>query len=89
MLAISYLCRTLTSLFEIQRSWARNLNPGQDAAIFADKTCVLMPILADANELCSRCGATFKLDSNTSNACTFHADSDGNPGVYKDNTGIY
>ncbi len=56
--------RTLTSLFEIQRFWARNLDPGQETAVFTDKNCVMMPLLADSDEVCSRCGVAFKLDNN-------------------------
>lgn len=86
MLCLFLCCRTLSTLFEIQRFWARNLEPGQDSTQFTDKNCVMMPVLADTNETCARCGATFKLENNGSNVCTFHADGDGNPGAYVEKT---
>ncbi len=43
---------------------------------------VLMPVLQSA-EPCTRCGLIFQTENNSSNACVFHADSDGNLGEYK------
>lgn len=79
--------RSITSLFEIQRFWAKNLNPGDDSTGFNDRTSVVIPVLSNGfADTCTRCGEPFDLQENHSKACTFHADDDGNPGEYKEIT---
>eukprot|EP00981_Chlorochromonas_danica_P010154 scaffold3051_cov167-Ochromonas_danica.AAC.13 len=50
-----------------------------------DRSIVLQPVLEEA-DLCTRCGQAFNIEENHSAACTFHADDDGNPGVYRSMT---
>lgn len=50
-----------------------------------ESSIVLMPILTQT-EHCSRCNAAFLLEENHPNACVFHANIDGEPGVYKEIT---
>ena len=47
-----------------------------------DRSVVVQPVLAE-EDFCARCHNVFKIEENHSAACTFHADDDGNPGVFK------
>lgn len=69
--------RCINTLLEIQRFWAKNLNSNADGV-----GRVVQPVLKEA-DLCTRCGNAFNIEANHSTACTFHADDDGNPGLYK------
>ena len=44
---------------------------------------ILYPALEET-EPCARCKCYFKLEDNAANSCVFHADSDGNPGVFSE-----
>jgi hypothetical protein len=93
--------RSASSLIEIQRFWAKDMDPGRDL-LTVTKThtavsrssrddpnkldaVVMMPIL-NQTEHCARCGAAFLLEENHATACTFHANQDGEPGEFKDVT---
>ena len=77
--------RCITSSFEIQRFWAMNLSPGRDSLAFPDPRHVVFPILLE-RDFCTHCNRQFDMEDNTSTACTFHADQDGNRGEFKEVT---
>jgi hypothetical protein len=89
LLIYSFLCfflfasRRISSLLEIQRFWAKNLDPGADSKAFDDQTAVISPVL-EQQDVCTRCGLEFSVEENCSTACSFHGDDDGNPGEYKE-----
>jgi hypothetical protein len=79
---LSLLSR-ISSLFEIQRFWARNLDPSSDSKKFEDPTGVVIPIL-EQKDICTRCGVEFAAEDNDMQSCTYHGDDEGNPGEYKE-----
>jgi hypothetical protein len=58
--------------FEIQRFWARNLDPGPDTSTFKNKTVLMMPTVQQLSDRCTRCKQTFSIDENRSDSCCMH-----------------
>lgn len=81
-------------MFETQRFWAKDVSSissseteltGLTTTSSPSDAWVMMPALR-YTEPCVRCGQPFSLENNHAKSCVFHANADGFPGDYTENS---
>jgi hypothetical protein len=81
----------MNSTLEIQRFWAKNIDPitsdvqsnapDSTSSHVEGSNDIIRPDL-QSEDFCTRCNSRFRIEDNHSTACKFHANYDGEPGVF-------